>query len=683
MNSRHCRLVTGTRPIQNGPTSTVCAGRSLSSENGSSAASTPSTNGPPGTSTRSPATGRPGGKRPAFQQDGWSLPQLQGGEHGLVVLLLVLHDHARGEQLLVGRAVQHVQHAAADLVVERPGLDGRQQRQRRAVGPPVLERVVQRVHVRRPACPAGSGSPPRSSHSSSCWPMWARSQTSGLISGLCWASSVGSSRSVSSRVRPRASSRSRTMSSRRECRHGPAPRTRPAARPRRCARPAGRPDIGRTRPGRPGRRRPARAAAGARSAAIATQRRAESASAAWPRPSPGRLGPQRGGRLGRLGRLVGRDRVVHQRGRHRGDGRPPARRRHVQVAQLQVAAQPHRREQRGQVDVEVGGGRRAAAQPDRPAGPLLERHARGHGHDLVAPVPDEGDRGGQRVARPRRGRVQAVIGGRGARLAAGHRRVRPRVQPEPGALAGRLPARVPARQPRRARGDGHHRRSEPVGQGHALGPAAGRPASRLTCRAAVEFIMTAAAPPRPVAAMCRSMARYRGRGLTRWDGRAGSAPAWASPRRWAVRARRTACTSWRSSAVAAADVGGGRPGQLQLPARLDGDGVAPGRGGGHREHRLDLGPGDALARRRPGRPGGSRSPARPGRCRSLPGPPGDTGRSRPRRSAAHPAQRGWRQQHAERSWETPPGPGRRAKFARRGSVRGDRTAAVLGSEPPG
>src|SRR5438445_210190 len=48
--------------MRNDGTSTTCAGRSLSSENGSSAASTPSTNSPPGTSTDVPAIpGRPAG----------------------------------------------------------------------------------------------------------------------------------------------------------------------------------------------------------------------------------------------------------------------------------------------------------------------------------------------------------------------------------------------------------------------------------------------------------------------------------------------------------------------------------------------------------------------------------------------------------------------------------------------
>ena len=63
MNCCHSPLVTGTRPIRNAGMSTTWAGRSLSNEYGSVAASTPSANGPAGTSTDVPARpGRPAGK---------------------------------------------------------------------------------------------------------------------------------------------------------------------------------------------------------------------------------------------------------------------------------------------------------------------------------------------------------------------------------------------------------------------------------------------------------------------------------------------------------------------------------------------------------------------------------------------------------------------------------------------
>jgi hypothetical protein len=90
-------------------------------------------------------------------------------------------------------------------------------------------------------------------------------------------------------------------------------------------------------------------------------------------PVPGRLGPQLRRRLGRLGREVGRDRVVHQGGCDRRDRRPPPWRGNVQVAHFQVATQLDRREQRAQVRLEVRGRGRPVAQLDRTAGPPRER----------------------------------------------------------------------------------------------------------------------------------------------------------------------------------------------------------------------------------------------------------------------------------------------------------------------
>ena len=54
------------------------------------------------------------------------------------------------------------------------------------LGARVLEGVVQLLDLRPAAGPGRRASPPRSSQRSSCCPMWARSHTSGLISGLCW-----------------------------------------------------------------------------------------------------------------------------------------------------------------------------------------------------------------------------------------------------------------------------------------------------------------------------------------------------------------------------------------------------------------------------------------------------------------------------------------------------------------
>ncbi len=57
-----------------------------------------------------------------------SLPQLQGGVHRLVILLFVLDDHARGEQVILRGALKQVKHPAVHLVVVRFRLDLRRQR---------------------------------------------------------------------------------------------------------------------------------------------------------------------------------------------------------------------------------------------------------------------------------------------------------------------------------------------------------------------------------------------------------------------------------------------------------------------------------------------------------------------------------------------------------------------------
>jgi hypothetical protein len=83
-----------------------------------------------------------------------------GGEHGLVVLLLVLGDHAEGEARVQQRralqraGLQQVEHPAAHLVGVAAGLGRRQQGQARPLGPGVFERVVQRVDLRVHRVPA-------------------------------------------------------------------------------------------------------------------------------------------------------------------------------------------------------------------------------------------------------------------------------------------------------------------------------------------------------------------------------------------------------------------------------------------------------------------------------------------------------------------------------------------------
>ena len=84
-------------------------------------------------------------------------PQLVGGEHRLVVLLLVLHDHAEREavggepaavpQTQRGAAAQHVQRLLAHLGDVRARLAGREQRQLDPARPGVLEGVVEAVDL--------------------------------------------------------------------------------------------------------------------------------------------------------------------------------------------------------------------------------------------------------------------------------------------------------------------------------------------------------------------------------------------------------------------------------------------------------------------------------------------------------------------------------------------------------
>ncbi len=59
-------------------------------------------------------------------------------------------------------------------------------------------------------------------------------------------------------------------------------------------------------------------------------------------------------------------------------------------------------------------------------------------------------------------------------------------------------------------------------------PSAG-PASRLTCSAAVAVIISIPGAAQPRASKCCSMAAYRGAGLIRETGRAGSVPSGAAP----------------------------------------------------------------------------------------------------------------------------------------------------------
>ena len=232
----------------------MCAGRSLSSENGSPAASTPSTNGPPGTKhalarrAAGPAAAAGGRAAPAGPAvaAGWRTWSRRAAPRAERPCAAVNRSSA-------GSALEQVEHPAADLVVEGPGLDRRQQRQRRAVGPAVLERVVQRVHVRRQHPGPGrvaAAQQPQLFLLADVGEVPDQRAHQRVVLGQ----QVGSSRSVSASVQ-----------------HGPVPgcgRRRHAwasssnaarVRPPRCARQAGHRDTDRTRPARRDRPRRVRA----------------------------------------------------------------------------------------------------------------------------------------------------------------------------------------------------------------------------------------------------------------------------------------------------------------------------------------------------------------------------------------------------------------------------------------
>src|SRR3954463_10742688 len=152
--------------MRNVGTSTRCAGRSLSSENGSSAGATPRTKRPPGTSTDVPARPRrPGGRGvPAPRSGGGAgarrgrpAARLERLQHRLVVLVLVADHHGDVERVVrVTPRVEPVQDPAAHFPAERPRLHRRQQRESVAARPRLAECVVERLDGgRQQARPAG------------------------------------------------------------------------------------------------------------------------------------------------------------------------------------------------------------------------------------------------------------------------------------------------------------------------------------------------------------------------------------------------------------------------------------------------------------------------------------------------------------------------------------------------
>ncbi len=159
MNSAYAPQVTGVVSRKNGATSTACAGRSLSSAQGS--VEVPMVNGPPGTSTSDGSRSVSAGAGPGAGAVSTGAPARIWWVISIVSSCcdLVLGDHAEREpvaeqpraavlQAAEPGPLQQVEHPAAHLAAVGPRLRRRQQRQRRALGARVLERVVERVDLR-------------------------------------------------------------------------------------------------------------------------------------------------------------------------------------------------------------------------------------------------------------------------------------------------------------------------------------------------------------------------------------------------------------------------------------------------------------------------------------------------------------------------------------------------------
>jgi hypothetical protein len=90
-------------------------------------------------------------------QCSWTDSKLVGGQHGLVVLLFVLHDHPEGEPVrhqpaaVQWGALQDVEHLVSDLAEVTSGISRCEQWQSGPARPWLLERVVKVVDV----CPDG------------------------------------------------------------------------------------------------------------------------------------------------------------------------------------------------------------------------------------------------------------------------------------------------------------------------------------------------------------------------------------------------------------------------------------------------------------------------------------------------------------------------------------------------
>ena len=98
--------------------------------------------------------------------------------------------------------------------------------------------------------------------------------------------------------------------------------------------------------------------------------------------------------------------VVEKRGQREHHRRPQRVGDRVEVADLQPTARPHRRKQRGEVVIQVGGGGPSPGQRRAAVGPVRERHpVEDRLRFILIGVVDQHHRCVQRVARPVRGRI--------------------------------------------------------------------------------------------------------------------------------------------------------------------------------------------------------------------------------------------------------------------------------------
>ena len=160
MNSAYAPQVTGAVSMKNGATCTVCAGRSLSSAHG--CVEVPIVNGPPGTMTsggsRNASAGAGGGgaaaRTGAPARIWWVISMVSSCCTSCWAIMPNANPPSSRREPVKPGALEQVEHAAAYLVAVGPRLVRGQQRQRRALGTRMLERVVERVDLRVHRLPA-------------------------------------------------------------------------------------------------------------------------------------------------------------------------------------------------------------------------------------------------------------------------------------------------------------------------------------------------------------------------------------------------------------------------------------------------------------------------------------------------------------------------------------------------